>query len=203
MTDADRYRALQTGLAEVAAEKTAPEAHGMLCGMLSTPGETEQARWIAEVLANTAPKGEPAERLLRALTDVFESTRTALGDGNLTFAPLLPPDDAPLTERATALGEWCEGFLFGLGLGGLTSRASLPSEAGEVVSDFGEIARVDAEADLGEAGESAYAELTEYVRMGALLVRENLVAAPGGSGAGGGRKGTGTPAKDGGKRRLH
>lgn len=176
MQDTEQYRTLASALADVDAETSAAGAQGMLCGMLSTPGETEQARWIAEVLANTEPKGEPAKACLQSLTELYDGTRKAFGDDGMSFAPLLPDDDAPLSERAGALGAWCEGFVFGLGLGGLGSRSELPRDAGEVVNDFSEIARVDTESDMGDEGEAAYAELVEYVRTGALLVRETLLA---------------------------
>lgn len=176
MSDENQYAALATALADVGAETGAAEAHGMLCGMLSTPGDTEQARWIAEVLANTEPKGEPARDCLQLLSSLFESARGAFGDDAMSFTPLLPDDDTPLSERAAALGSWCEGYLFGLGLGGLSSREELPREAGEVVNDFSEIARVDPETDTGDEGEEAYTELVEYVRTGAMLVREHLTA---------------------------
>lgn len=176
MSDTDQYTALTSALSGVGTETSAAAAHGMLCGMLSTPGETEQARWIAEVLADSEPKGEPARACLELLTEIFNSTRSAFGDDSMSFTPLLPDDDAPLAERAGALGAWCEGYAFGLGLGGLNSRAELPREASEVVNDFSEIARVDTEADMGDEGEAAFTELVEYVRTGALLVCEHLAA---------------------------
>jgi yecA family protein len=176
MSDDNQYAALANALSDVGAETGAAEAHGMLCGMLSTPGETEQARWIAEVLAHTEPKGEPARDCLQLLSGLFESTRSEFGDDGMGFTPLLPDDDTALSERAGALGAWCEGYVFGLGLGGLSSREELPREAGEVVNDFSEIARVDTESDTGDEGEEAYTELVEYVRTGAMLVRENLAA---------------------------
>ena len=176
MSETDQYNRLSAALAEVGAETSAAEAQGMLCGMLSTPAEVDQARWIAEVLANTEPKGEPARTCLELLTELYDSTRRGFGDDDMSFTPLLPDDEAALAERAGALGAWCEGYIFGLGLGGLSSRSELPREAGEVVNDFSEIARVDTESDMGDEGEAAYTELVEYVRTGALLVREGLVA---------------------------
>jgi len=176
MESAEYYTPLATGLSAVAAEKSAAEAHGILCGLFSHQTPPQQAQWIAEVLVNTEPKGEPARDLLVTMTSVFDATREELDDTELGFTPLLPGDDAPLGDRAAALGEWCEGFLFGLGSVTGAGSDQLSGEAGEVVTDFGEIARVDAESELGEEGEAAYAELLEYVRMGALLVREAMKA---------------------------
>lgn len=189
MKESPEYQTLHDALQAVGAATRASEAHGLLCGMLSAPGETEQARWVAQVLAGTHPRGESARDCLAALTVLFEATREEMNDPELRFQPLVPSDGAPLAERAAALGSWCEGYLAGLGLGGVKRETQLPREAAEVLRDFGEISHVDSGADSGEDNEDAYAELVEYVRMGALLVLENL-AAP-------------APSRPAGRRRLH
>lgn len=176
MSDADRFRTLHGALHSVAAEKGASEAHGILCGMICTPGDTDRAQWIAEVLAGTRPKGEAARHCLSVLAAEFDATRDEMQDAELGFQPLLPGDEAPLAERAAALGRWCDGFLLGLGLGGLKGSRALPREAAEVVRDFGEIGRIDSDTGAGDEGEAAYAELLEYVRVGALLVLEHVGA---------------------------
>ena len=49
---------------------------------------------------------------------------------------LLPTDDAPLADRAAALGQWCQGFLHGFGVnaGGL----ELSTDAKEVLQEISE-----------------------------------------------------------------
>ena len=42
----------------------------------------------------------------------------------MEFELLLPDDDAPLEQRATALSQWCQGFLYGFGTGGSRASAS-------------------------------------------------------------------------------
>ncbi len=84
----------------------------------------------------------------------------------MEFAPLLPDDDEPLAERATALAQWCQGFLYGLGTGRLNSIDELPGEVGEIVHDLTEISRATpGEEDPTEDDEQAYAELVEFVRV--------------------------------------
>lgn len=176
MTKSPEYQTVRDALHAVGAATHASEAHGLLCGMLSAPGDTEPARWLAQVLAGSHPRGDAARDCLTALTALFEASREDVHDSELRFQPLLPDDGAPLPERAAALGSWCEGYLAGLGLGGAKREAKLPREALEVLRDFGEIARVDTGLDADEDNEGAYAELVEYVRVGALLVLEHMAA---------------------------
>jgi hypothetical protein len=94
----------------------------------------------------------------------------------MAFQPLLPGDDASIGDRTSALGEWCQGFLYGLGTGaGLPEASELPGEAAEVVRDMTEITHVDVDPeDDPETNEAAYAELVEFVRVGVQLLYEHL-----------------------------
>ena len=76
--------------------------------------------------------------------------------------------DAPLSERAVALGQWCQGFLGGFGL---TARDSaLSAEAMEVLQDLASIAQVQSALEESEDGESDYMEVMEYLRVAPLLL---------------------------------
>ena len=173
MQETERYNEVAAALAGVEARLSAAEAQGMLCGLFCAPQTPEAAAWIAQVLDGLAPRGEPAREVLEALSQLYEDTRDRLENDSLEFELLLPDDAQPIGERATALGEWCEGFLFGLGLAGSHDPAKLPREANEVVNDLTEIARVDAAAEADEDSEIAYTELVEYLRAATLLVREH------------------------------
>lgn len=81
---------------------------------------------------------------------------------------LLPSDDAPLAERAAALGQWCQGFLGGFGL---TAReGALSGEAVEVLQDLASIAQVQSALEDSDDGESDYMEVMEYLRVAPLLL---------------------------------
>lgn len=162
---------LQRALVASRALTDAAEAHGTLVGSLCAT-RCSLADWLAEIL----PDGRAESRAAEHLREVFEATSGSLTDGVLSFVPLLPPDDAPLPDRAVALGEWCQGFLYGLGSGAAVPDAvALPGEAGELLRDMTEITRVDVDPeDDPEANEAAYAELVEYVRVGVHLLYEHL-----------------------------
>lgn len=165
------FNDLQRALTLAHALTDAAEAHGTLVGALCAArcGVTD---WLAEILPDDC-QDEAAAAELRT---VFDSTAGALSDGALSFQPLLPSDDASIAERAAALGEWCTGFLYGLGAGAAVPEGSaLSGDAAEVVRDLTEITHVDVDPeDDTETSEAAYAELVEFVRVGVQLLYEHL-----------------------------
>ncbi len=170
----DAFDRVESALAGVDAEFDAAQTHGMLCGMLSAPEPVKPAAWIAQVLVDTQPKGEPAQVCLAELSQLFERTVAQMEDSNLSFELLLPADSAPIGVRAEALGRWCDGFLYGMGLSALKPDVKLPAEVREALRDLGEIAQVEINPEAEEENEQAYAQLVEYVRMAALLIMESL-----------------------------
>ncbi len=162
---------LQRALVQSRALTDAAEAHGTLVGSLCA-SSCSLGDWLAEIL----PEGRAEDTAADSLRAVFETTSGALVAGALSFAPLLPTDDSPIGDRALALGEWCQGFLYGLGSGVAVPEASkLPGEAAEVLRDMTEITRVDVDPeDDPESSEAAYAELVEFVRVGVQLLYDHL-----------------------------
>ncbi len=175
MAEASRtFNELQRALVQSRALTDAAEAHGTLVGSLCA-SHCSLADWLAEIL----PEGRAESAAADSLRAVFQSTSDALLGGMLGFAPLLPADDEPIGERTLALGEWCQGFLYGLGTGvAVTDASLLPGDAAEVLRDMTEITHVDVdpEDDL-ESNEEAYAELVEFVRVGVQLLYDQLQAA--------------------------
>jgi len=162
---------LQRVLVQAHALTDAAEAHGTLVGSLCAT-QCTLTDWLAEILPDGRAQGLAAE----SLRAVFEDTAGALVQGTLTFQPLLPADDAPIVDRTSALGEWCQGFLYGLGTGvAVPDPASLQGEAAEVLRDMTQITQVDVDpADDEESNEAAYAELVEFVRVGVQLLYDHL-----------------------------
>jgi len=163
---------LEDTLAEAGSATEAAEAHGSLCGALCSHSRLRFESWLEELLEDQEAQSERTRDVLRA---VFSKTSEELGGDGMQFAPLLPDDDEPLAGRTSALAHWCEGFLYGLGAGGLSSLDSLPGEVGEIVRDMSEISRATTEVDEAtETDEQAYAELVEYIRVGVQLIYDEL-----------------------------
>lgn len=163
---------LEDTLAEAGGTADAAEAHGTLCGALCAGSTVALDDWLDELLQD--PAGHCGECRM-VFETVFSETLQALGGGALEFMPLLPDDDEPLAERTTALAQWCQGFLYGLGTGRLNSIEELPGEVGEIMHDLTEIGRATpGEDDPTEADELAYAELVEFVRVSVQLIYDEL-----------------------------
>ena len=178
MNGSELHDEVSRALANIDATVTAAEAQGMLCGLFCSPTPPEMAQWIAQVLEGLSPKGESAREALETLAGLYQDTHDRLDNDILEFAPLLPDDEAELSERASALARWCEGFLFGLGLAngeqaGAGAPGGLPREANEAITDIGEIAQLDPDTPPDEDSEIAYTELVEYLRAATLLLREH------------------------------
>ena len=152
------------------------EVHGLLCGLLCADRELSREQWLlhaSELAEDDVELTEPARDVLLKL---FEYGSAQLsGDPDWSVTPLLPDDDTPLSRRARALGAWCQGLLYGLGLGQAAERGELSPESQEFLRDATDIARVGFETDnASEADETAYAEVVEYLRVGLLLVQQDL-----------------------------
>lgn len=167
----DRYAQLEQVLAGALRGRAPAETHGILCGALCARPGYGMEDWLAEVADGGAHSGE----LRRALGAEYARTVADLSDAQFEFTPLLPDDDVLLEERVVALAEWCGGFLYGLGTGSLPGLDRADSAVGEIIRDFSEISRAHVEGpEADEGGETAYAELVEYVRAGTVLVFEEL-----------------------------
>jgi uncharacterized protein YgfB (UPF0149 family) len=94
----------------------------------------------------------------------------ALTADEYDFALVLPDDEQPLAMRAGAFAEWCRGFLSGLGLAGIADTATLGEDARGFLRDLERFGVLEVGPDAGEDEERAFAEVTEFVRIGVLIV---------------------------------
>ena len=162
-------------LARAAADLDAAEVHGLASGLLA--GDIESGdRLVSEVLPQPQEGDLVATECRATLQRLVKETEAGLRDESLQFTPLLPDDSTPLRERVQALRDWCESFLYGLGVGSRLPE-KLPPGLAEALEDVGELTRLDV-ADMGdtEAEEQAFTELVEFLRVATLLIRDELNA---------------------------
>lgn len=152
----------------------AAEIHGEFCGLACVMGADAGPAWAAGVMAD-AQQGEPVRDMLQALAT---ASWQELDAGEMGLVLLLPADNAPLEQRAEALGLWCQGFIHGLGVSSDPDdqKSVLKDElTREIITDFSQISRAAFADDETEAeGEAAYIELVEFVRVSVQLLFEEL-----------------------------
>ena len=149
------------------------ELHGLLCGRVAT-GENlsnpDLDRLLIEML-DIDP--EQLDELRDQFCGLYTQCLGQLQHQGFEFAPLLPGDEFPLSERTAALGEWCQGFLFGLGGAGAKLETIKIKDVEEVLFDLTAFAKLRAE-DADDDDEDSYMELVEYVRVAVMLIHAHL-----------------------------
>ena len=172
-------------LFDVDAMLGAIESHGALCGMLCAQGATDAAQWMPQVLGEHEETSKSLQQVGQMLLQIHQVSVEQMNDSDVEFDLMLPDDDESLESRVEALGTWCQGFVYGLAVGGVKEDTDLPEDSKELIKDILEISRAgyaaDDEAELNasvednnEDDEVAFMEVTEYVRMGILLIYEEL-----------------------------
>ncbi len=169
------FRDLDNLLIDGRAGSRAAECHGFLCGYLCV-SDRIQGNVLRHFLLADRNEDDLQEECYSRLLELAEDVGEKISADDYGLELLLPDDTIPLHERGAALVQWCEGFLSGLGVAGLTDFDLLTHECRELIQDFFKICRLDA-ADMqghGETDEAAFMELTEYVRMGAILLHDEM-----------------------------
>lgn len=174
------YRDIADALMRSNAEMGAAECHGLCCGVLCVNGSLNVEAMAAQLTGATDGDNSHIGRAADQLSALLTATIAQFNSGEFDLRLLLPDDEVPLPERSVALGLWCQGFVMGLSAGGVTEDTDMSKDLRELLLDFSRIAhslndRQDpGQYDGDEEEEAAYAEVEEYVRVGVLLIREEL-----------------------------
>lgn len=172
---------LEELLYRIDASMGAAEAHGALCGMLCARGTVELSEWVDHVVGEQEQGSDLLHDVVHKLSELHQATLDMISDASGDFKLLLPDDDDSLPERVEAIAAWCQGFIYGLAAGGIQQESELPEDTEELLKDMVEISRAGHDVDDGgdeaaneDEDEVALMEIEEYVRMGVLLIYEEL-----------------------------
>lgn len=149
--------------------------HGMLTGELCGADTLAVGDFIKGLLQEIGAESV-RETALQTLYVLYDETLKGLTSSDFSLELCLPEDEKPLLERARAVGQWCEGFLYGFGLTH-PGRAKLGDEVKEYLLTLQDVADIDSEALKGVEDEQLNAQLEEvieFIRIGAIAVYENL-----------------------------
>lgn len=170
MSQKTNYDQLQNHLLQVNCQASLAETHGTLCGMLAVNAKLDKSHWFRELFEEDE---QPNDTLL--LDQLFEKTAQQLSDSNLNLVLVLPDDKTPLNQRLAAAQEWSQGLLYGTAVVGLRDYAKLPKDSREFLQDTAKIVSAgDLTVDEDEESEQQYFEIVEYLRIGTLLLSEEL-----------------------------
>lgn len=151
---------------------SAAEVQGVFCGLLCAGDPEPEETWLSELLPTTPPEDLLVQEARRPLLTLAAGTREQLESDGPGLSLLLPSDELPLAERATAVYDWSRGFLFGLALAGLR-ESDLSEDVRAVFGDFAALTRMDLDdLDDSEDNEQALMEVVEFIRVAAMLIYE-------------------------------
>ena len=172
------YELLQQSLASANASLEAAEVHGVVCGVITTGRELPQ-EWFTELFDQAEAGDLLAEEGKQLVNQLYDQTNEEIEGAGVGMRLLLPEDSASLPIRAQAVTEWCQGFLYGLGLSGQEAHKKLSAEAQEAIEDIGQFTRMDVAAlsaeEAAEDEEDALMEITEFLWVAAMLIRESFL----------------------------
>jgi len=168
----DIYDPLNQSLHHVGATMNAAETHGILCALLCLKKTPLEELWFKHVFGEMAINDHLAQACEKQLLLLKNYTQAQLKSDDMIFTLLLPNDEEILTERIQALGGWCEGFLFGLGLCGKDILTTFAQSSQEFIQDMVHISRIAPLEVPTEEEEANFLELLEYVKVGVLTLYE-------------------------------
>lgn len=175
MTKTVDFFDLEGSLLKADADYSASEAQAIACGMLAVNITADKIAWVQLIFGEIKAEDKAQTEAIKLSGDLFEQSKLQMQDSNLSFELLFPDEEEPLHARVTALQEWCSGFLLGVALSGVKDHKDLPQDSKELLADFTEIG-TSGSFNLEDEAESeeALAEISEYIRMGVLLINEEL-----------------------------
>jgi yecA family protein len=167
---------LEQDLATLDSDYSVYELHGVSCGLICGRGDQlDSWEWLSLITRATEAitQGDIlAEEASKSLVSFYEQTRQALSDPQLQFYPLLPGDEND-EQMLKQLALWASAWLTGWGLSEPGERHKTSNDVREFIDAMNEIARADQyELEGDETDEQAITELTEFIRIGVLLLIE-------------------------------
>ncbi|NQY26982.1 MAG: UPF0149 family protein [Piscirickettsiaceae bacterium] len=146
---------------------SAAELQGALCGLLCLNSQASRSSWYKSLFEDF----NPDEDEILDLMVLFDQTVQSLNSLDFDLQLELPDDDAPISSRISAMTQWCQGLVFGLGASGLTDDTELSADSKEYIADIINISQIQND-DLDDSDEESanFEELVEYIRMGLFLI---------------------------------
>lgn len=165
------FDTVQSALEKLNANVDASETHGTLCGLLLV--NSDMATWLKHTLDDLPEAGDVlAAEQLGLLRSLFEQTREQMNAEDLSFELLLPDEVDEFGNRLLGVSNWCQGFLYAVGIIGLGKNRALDELSQECLSDLLEISKLDHQQVADEDAEQQFIEVVEHVRLSVIMLNE-------------------------------
>lgn len=151
----------------------AAETHGLAAGMLCVNFDAKFDRWVVAIFETDEQLESLTDSEKNDLIALFDGTAELLKSDEFIFDLFVPGDNEIMSTRATALSEWCQGFMYGVAYMGINDDTDWGEEGKGILRDFLELSRIDADS-TEETDEKSYMELHEYVRAAVQMMLTEL-----------------------------
>lgn len=152
-------------------DTSAAEVQGLICGLLCGNAPDFEQLWQEALFEEQDSAGESFAALRKSTQQMIDRAMDQFSTPDDSLDLMLPEDTKPVAERAIALRNWVQGFLYGFGLAGKQPDSLFSEDAGEAIRDFGEISRMDtSEFDDAQETEEALLQLEEYLWVAAMMI---------------------------------
>lgn len=175
MSNTIHYNQVADCLDRAEIDMLASEIHGIACGLLAGNSSADKIKWVQELVPELDSQNVLQKDAIREMGRLFDDAQSGLQDSEFRFELFLPEDDSSLATRMEALQDWCQGFVLGMTMAGVKDYSKLPEDSKDLMEDFVNIG-TSGEFDYEDEQESevAFTDVSQYVRVGTLLINEEL-----------------------------
>lgn len=153
------------------------QLHGYLIGRLSSGEALPAEQWLSQAVAYIDAVQSPDQADAALLMSLYVASNQSLASEELGLQLLLPEDAVEITQRADALGQWCQGYLAGFAQGGKWvkehhGQQAYPAEVSEALNDIAAISQIslgEDDQDLQQSEQNLF-EVAEYLRVAAVTI---------------------------------
>jgi hypothetical protein len=174
------YPAVAAVLQRCGMPQSPAESQGFALGLYVAGVPEPLLLWQQELYSDFDPADVLAGECRAVLDQVFATVFAADNPTAMQLTLLLPQDIVVDGARVGAVRDWCQGFLFGFGLGGRRVADRLSQQSRELLNDIAEMTRLDADdVENSTENQSALIEIEEFLRVGVMLMRDDLSSVKG------------------------
>jgi len=162
-------------LAQADTPTSPSELHGVLSGLICVEHWLNGGSWLDIILKRIGSHTRLDSKHQEMVLGLYDIICRQLGGLEDEFQLLLPNENQPIAERAKALSNWCQGFLYGLALGGDPIDEESPDMVHEALRCISEIAQLDFDQiEVTEMDGIAYEGVIEFITNSVPIIYSSL-----------------------------